>query len=121
MPANNKLDWADIVVFTLTLVISLGIGVVFAVTGQHTTIDFLMGNHQLRLIPVALSMYMSTASAIAILGTSAEMYQFGTQAIMSIFGYIGAYLLSAFLVVPVIYPLKLVSSFEVRNLKFTLI
>ena len=105
----------DIVIFVLVLAISLGIGIFFALAGgrQKTTKEYLMGNRNLSLVPVSISMFMSFISAILVLGNTAEIYLHGTQFYISAFGNAATFLFSAYFFVPIFYPLKLTSSFEV--------
>jgi Na+/proline symporter len=113
--AERTLHVADYVVFSATLVISLGIGLYHACTGdkQKTTKDFLMGNRRLRTLPVALSMLVSFISAILVLGTPAEMYTRGTLLFMRSNGYAIACLISSCLFVELFHRLNITSSFEV--------
>ena len=62
----GKFHWLDYVVFLLTISISMGIGLFFALTGdrQGTTSEFLMGNRQMKLVPVVISLIVSYTSAI---------------------------------------------------------
>ena len=64
--ASHRFHWFDYVVFLLTLSVSLGIGVFFALSGsrQGSTGEFLMGNRQMKLIPVVISLIVSYTSAI---------------------------------------------------------
>ena len=107
----------DYAIFALFLVISLGIGMYHACTGgrQRTTKEFLMGNRQMKTLPVALSILVSFVSGILVLGTPAEMYTRGTQLFMRTFGYCVACVLSSVLLVPLFFNLKVTSSFEVLN------
>ena len=59
-------------------------------------------------------MLVSFISAIGILGTPAEMYAFGTQFSMYVIAAGLGCVYGAFIFVPLFYPLKLTSSFEVR-------
>ena len=108
-------DW---VLFATMLVISAGIGIFYAFKGkkQKTTGDFLMGGRNMQLFPVAISILVSFMSAILILGTPAEMYTQGTLYFLYLLGMIISIILSAQMFVPLLYPLKLTSSFEVSDL-----
>ncbi|GFR92974.1 sodium-coupled monocarboxylate transporter 1 [Elysia marginata] len=66
----------DYVVFIGMLVISMGIGVFFALKGdrQRTQGEYLMGGRSMSVLPVAISILVSFQSAILMLGTPAEMY-----------------------------------------------
>ena len=72
---------ADYAVFILTLVLSLGIGLYHAFSSgrQITTRDYFMAGRNMKVIPVAISMFMSYISAILVLGVTAEMYTWGSQ------------------------------------------
>lgn len=111
---------ADYVIFLGVLVVSLVIGLYYAVTGgrQQTTKEFLMANHQMKTLPVALSILVSFVSGILVLGTPAEMYTRGTQLFMRTIGYCVACFLSSRLFVPLFFSLKVTSSFEVRSAFF---
>ena len=56
-------------------------------------------------------------SAILILGTPAEMYTAGTQYFVYLGGIVLAIIIAALVFVPLLYPLKMTSSFEVRVVK----
>ena len=62
----DSFQWYDYVIFTVTLLISLGIGVYYALTGdrQRTTKEFLLANRSMGTLPVALSIYVSGVSGL---------------------------------------------------------
>ncbi|XP_046563516.1 sodium-coupled monocarboxylate transporter 1-like, partial [Haliotis rubra] len=105
----------DYVVFALVLLVPAGIGIFHAFSGnkQNTTGEFLMGGRQMKTVPLAISILVSFMSAILILGTPAEMYREGTQYYLYTFGLTVAIVVSTLLYVPLLYPLKYTSSFEV--------
>ena len=111
----DEFHWADYVVFSTVLALSCIIGLFFNFYGgrQKTNQDYLMGNRQLNTIPVSISLVVSFISAISILGAPAEMYVYGTQYWMYIFGMSLGCLFSAVIFVPLLYPLRLTSSYEV--------
>ncbi|KAK6185236.1 hypothetical protein SNE40_007511 [Patella caerulea] len=102
----------DYVVFALMLSVSAAIGIFFAF-GQKTTKEFLQANRSMGVVPVAISILVSFMSAILILGTPAEMYVEGTQFYMRVIGSSGA-LFAALIFVPLFFPLKVTSSYEVN-------
>ncbi len=65
------------------------------------------------LLPVAASIFMSFFSAILVLGNTAEMYLHGAQFYLQIFSKGIGFLAAAFIVAPILYPLKLTSSYQV--------
>ena len=72
MTLNTSLSWADYLVVAVCLTISAGIGVWFRFAGgrQSSTEEFLMGNRQMSVFPVALSLLSSFISAVTIMGNS---------------------------------------------------
>ncbi|XP_060084537.1 sodium-coupled monocarboxylate transporter 1-like [Ylistrum balloti] len=118
--ANRTFHPADYIIFAAMLIISAGIGVFHAFSGgrQSTNREFLMANRQMRSLPVALSVLASFFSASTLLGTPAEIYQYGTQYWMSVFGAMLAPLTGALLFGPMFFNLKIVSVFEYLELRF---
>ncbi|XP_014671805.1 PREDICTED: sodium-coupled monocarboxylate transporter 1-like isoform X2 [Priapulus caudatus] len=104
----------DYVVFAASLVISAGIGVYSACSGgkQSTTKEFLMGNRQMGLFPVTMSLIASFVSAISVLGVPSETYRFGTIYWTMMFATIPAMALTAHIYLPVFYRLQVTSAYE---------
>ena len=112
---ENKFHLADYIIFGVMLLISVGIGVFYACAGgkQQTNREFLMADRSMRSLPVALSVLASFFSASTLLGTPAEIYEYGIQYWISVFGAILAPLTGAFFFGPMFFNLKLVSVYEV--------
>jgi solute carrier family 5 (sodium-dependent multivitamin transporter), member 6 len=72
-------------------------------------------------IPVAISLVVSFESSIMMLGFPAESYVYGIQFTLNTFGYLVSNLLSIFIVVPLLHPLKITSAYEVSNIGGTLV
>lgn len=110
----------DYVVFVSVLVASLSVGVyyTFSKKTKKTTAHFLMGDGKLHMLPVSISILVSFLSAIAILGLPAEMYTEGTMFIYVNFGMAIGCLLASFTFVPLLYPLRLTSSYEYLAQRF---
>lgn len=76
--------------------------------------DYLMGGRSMQVFPVAMSLVASFVSGITLLGTSTEIYLYGTQyafvlvapAILGVFMY--------FFIIPVFHELKMTSIYEVK-------
>ena len=113
----RSFEAADYVVFALMLSVSAGIGIFYAFWGgkQKTTKEFLMADRSMQIVPVSISILVSFMSAILILGTPAEMYNNGTEYVIYVFGICLAIVLSTVLFVPLLFNLKLTSSFEVSD------
>lgn len=106
-----SLHWLDYVVFALMMITTVGIGILFATTGdkQRTTNEYFTANQGLGVIPATLSIVVSYMSAIAIVGVPAEAYLYGGEYIWAVLGTSIATTVAALFVVPVMYRLKLVS------------
>ena len=67
----------DYALFATSLAIAAGIGIYHAIKGwkkTSTTDDFLMGDRNLKVLPLTVSLAVSVISAVTILGLPAEMY-----------------------------------------------
>ena len=118
--AKKSFHVADYCVFGAVLLISLGIGLYHALRGgkQKTKGEYLMGNRQMSLLPVSISILVSIISSNTILGVPAEMYHYGIDHFFSIGGSIAACVVIAFTFVPLLYPLKLTSCYGYLELRF---
>src|SRR6218665_1575498 len=117
------LTWPDYLILVAFLVMPLGIGIYHYFTGgrRKTISEFIMASRSLRVLPTALSLTASFQSAIMILGATAEMYSYGSSYLsMSLPAYMLGIMFTTQLVIPWLYPLKLVSINEV-NLNIFLI
>ncbi|XP_033760790.1 sodium-coupled monocarboxylate transporter 1-like [Pecten maximus] len=105
---------ADYVIFAGMISFSIGIGVYSACSGggQKTTLEYLVGNRRLRMLPVAISLVVSFQSSILVLGYPAEVYIYGGDLLWESVGLMIAMLVSARVVAPLFHPLKLTSVFE---------
>ena len=112
---RNYFHAVDYVVFVLMFLVSIAIGLYFGFAGskQKTTKEYLMGNRNMQLAPVALSLVVSVVSANTLLGAPAEMYSFGIMYWFMLIGLIPGTILVAIFFVPLFYPLKLISANEV--------
>ncbi|CAL1531976.1 unnamed protein product [Lymnaea stagnalis] len=110
----------DFIVFGLTIVISIAIGIYYALSGgrQKTTSEYLVGGRTMSFIPVAISLLVSFESSIMMLGLPAEAYVFGIQNIIGYFGFFVAQVLSVHMVVPLLHPLRITSAYEYLELRF---
>lgn len=111
----------DYVLFGLMLVFSASIGVFYAIKDRNraNTKEFLLAGGNMNPIPVALSILASFMSAITLLGTPAEMYNYTTM-----YWYIGlGYLLvvagAAHIFIPVFYRLRVCSAYEYLEKRFS--
>lgn len=117
MDNKNTFSVVDYALFISTLLISLGIGIFSAVRQrkENTTGEYLMGGRKLKLVPVSLSILVTFVSAIGIMGNPAEVYLYGTQITFQTIAMMLGQIFGAKIFVPLYYPLKLTSSFEVKQ------
>ncbi|ELU01005.1 hypothetical protein CAPTEDRAFT_107392 [Capitella teleta] len=116
------LHLVDYLIFAFFLIVSLAIGVYHAFSGnkQRTTQEFIMADRNLKVLPTMLSLLVSILSAAVILGSSAEVYSYGTQQwFVCLFGITVAIVLVERLIVPWIFPLKLTSVSEYLQLRYS--
>ncbi|XP_025094623.1 sodium-coupled monocarboxylate transporter 1-like [Pomacea canaliculata] len=116
----NSLHWLDYVVIAALMVVSVGIGIFFAVYrgGQKTKVEYLLGNRQMSMIPVCLSMFITFQSAISLIGAPADVFNTGTMYMFLGCGLGLAYIVGVFTVVLLIYPLHITSVYEYLELRF---
>ncbi|BFY97780.1 hypothetical protein BsWGS_00820 [Bradybaena similaris] len=110
----------DYVMMGLMLLVSMGIGVFFAISGRNnsTKDEYFLGGRRLRTLPVCLSLFATFASAISLLGIPAEVYTYGTMVVYSQVGIVIAYLIGTVTIVPLVHPLKVTSVYEYLEMRF---
>ncbi|XP_033759613.1 uncharacterized protein LOC117341863 [Pecten maximus] len=110
----------DYVIFGITIVISISIGLYHAFAGgrQKTTSEFLVGNRRMKVLPVAISLMVSFESSIMMLGVPAEVYEYGIQYVLQLISFLIATSLAIHILVPLLHPLKITSAYEYLELRF---
>ena len=106
---------ADYVVCGVVISTSIGIGLYYALSGgkQSTTLEYHLGNRNLNVIPVMLSLMVTSQSSILLIGVPAEVYLYGIMGMFGAFGFAFSYLIASRIVVPLVYPMKITSVNEV--------
>jgi len=117
IPPTPTFHWADYLVLGIFLLFSTLIGVFIGWLDRRklTSKEFLLGGGDMHYIPVALSMQASFLSAIFILTTPTEIYNFGTMYSYLALSYFTALPLAAHLYLPTFHKLHLTSAYEVRG------
>ena len=74
-----RFHWADYLTFFLSLLLSVAVGVYYGfIKKQDSTItNYLLGNRNMHVLPVAISLFLSWFSALSFLGDPVEVYYFG--------------------------------------------
>ena len=107
----------DYVLFGLMLACSAGIGIFYAIKDRHksNTKEFLLAGGNMNPIPVSLSILASFMSAITLLGTPGEMYNYSTMYFWIGLSYLLVIILAAHVFIPVFYKLRVTSAYEVKH------
>ncbi|GAB1602817.1 sodium-coupled monocarboxylate transporter 2-like [Argonauta hians] len=110
----------DYVVFALTLSVSVIIGLFYAIKDRKlkTTKSYLLAEGNMSIGPVALSLVASFMSAITLLGTPAEIYNYNTMFMVMTLAYIVAMFFAAHVYIPILYRLQITSVYEYLEQRF---
>ncbi|KAL0102303.1 hypothetical protein PUN28_018672 [Cardiocondyla obscurior] len=111
--------WIDWLVFALMLLMSAAAGLWhFRRAQKSSTQDYLLGGRSLGLFPVSASLVASFISGVTILGTPAEIYNFGTQYWITIISILFSGVVVATVYLPVFTTLQLNSVYEYLEIRF---
>lgn len=118
IPMKNFFGVVDYVILALMLVVSLVIGIMTGFRKFTSTKDFLAGDRNMNPYAVSLSLIGGIISAISVQGNSTETYLYGTQLWMNLIGnFVGTFFVM-FLILPVVYPLNVVSVCQYLEMRF---
>ena len=114
-PTRHNFSTLDYIICGLTLVLSLSAGIYHAIKSRNlkSNREYLVGNGQFQLIPVSVSIVVTFVSGIGLLGSPAEVYAYGSQYMVFVFGAVIGNLLGLFTFVPLFYQHKFTSCYEV--------
>ncbi|XP_059470404.1 sodium-coupled monocarboxylate transporter 2-like [Neocloeon triangulifer] len=117
---RHKFGWEDYLVFAAVLAVSMGIGVFYGCFKgkQKTASEFLMGNRQMNFWTLGASLTVGFTSAIALLGNTAEMYNFGTQYSLTLISFLIMVPVTSFLYLPTFRGLGITSIYEYFDRRF---
>lgn len=87
--------------------------------GSSTMDEYLLGSRKLKAFPVAMSLVAGYISGVTILGTPAEIYNFGTQYWLIVLPILLMGVAVCTIYLPVFCSLKLNSSYEYLELRFS--
>jgi len=114
----DKFGWEEYFIFSLMLLVSILIGVFFWWKGQNDNAEYMMGGKNMGTFPMTMSLIASFMSAITLLGTPKEMYQFGTQYIFLVLAYPLVMGSAAHFYLPVFWKLQVSTSYEYLEWRF---
>ncbi|XP_011344946.2 sodium-coupled monocarboxylate transporter 1 isoform X2 [Ooceraea biroi] len=117
--ARGYFHWIDWLVFALMLLVSAAVGLWhFRRARKSNTQEYLLGGRSLGLFPVSASLVASFISGVTILGTPAEIYNFGTQYWITIISILFSGVVVATVYLPVFTTLQLNSVYEYLEIRF---
>ncbi|CAK8678941.1 unnamed protein product [Clavelina lepadiformis] len=111
----------DYVVFGCMLLISTAIGIYYMIKDRkkQTTEEYLLGGRSMSSYPVAFSLSVSFMSGVLILGTTAEVYRYGTVYVWLLVAYVVMAVITAEIYIPTFYRMKLASVYEYLEKRFS--
>ncbi|KFB37462.1 hypothetical protein ZHAS_00004599 [Anopheles sinensis] len=121
--ALQRFDWPDYVVFVVMLLICVVIGIFFGYQdhrkhkGKQTrrdseALDYLVGGRKMQIFPVSVSLVASWISGISLLGTSTEIYVYGTQYCYIVVAVVLMGFVLHYIFLPVFHDLQITSAYE---------
>lgn len=84
--------------------------------GSKSMLEYLLGSRKLKTFPVAMSLVASYISGVTVLGTPAEIYNYGTQYWLIVVAIFFMAFVVSYVYLPVFCSLKVGSSYEVKQL-----
>uniref|UniRef100_A0A0A1X1M8 Sodium-coupled monocarboxylate transporter 1 n=1 Tax=Zeugodacus cucurbitae TaxID=28588 RepID=A0A0A1X1M8_ZEUCU len=120
----------DYFVFMLMLAVCAVIGLYFGFIERNKkqsdneqrrgseALDYLMGGRKMKVFPVSLSLVASFVSGISLLGTSTEIYVYGTQYAFILITLVISGIISWYVFLPVFCNLQLTSTYEYFEMRF---
>ena len=112
----------DYAVFLGTLVISLSIGVFFAVKDKrkkrNSPDDYFLAGRNSSTFPVVLSFVVTFQSSLLILASPVEVYAYGMLHGFYTVGLVLSYIFAGLIIVPVLFPLKITSINKYFQLRY---
>lgn len=115
----------DYAVFAAMLLLSALTGLYYGCRNRYcknaqeqTLREYLTGSGNMKPFPVALSLVASYISAVTILGTPAEIYNFGTQYWIIVVSIVFSGTVVALVYLPVFFKLQVTSSYEYLEMRF---
>ncbi|XP_046352867.2 sodium-coupled monocarboxylate transporter 1-like [Haliotis rufescens] len=111
----------DYVLFSLTLAVSAGIGLFYAIKDRNNvnSKEYLSGGKDMSVLPVSISLLVTFLSALTLLGTPAEMYKYTTMFWWLCLAFIFAMVIASVVFIPFFYDLDVTSVFQYLELRFS--
>ncbi|XP_055604763.1 uncharacterized protein LOC129752995 [Uranotaenia lowii] len=126
----QRFNWPDYLVFVMMLLICICIGIFYGYQDHKKhkkrqtarrdseALDYLVGGRKMKIFPVAVSLVASWISGISLLGTSTEIYIYGTQYCYIVFAIVMTGIAMHYIFLPVFHDLQITSAYEYLQLRF---
>lgn len=120
----------DYTIFLGMLIVCSGIGIYFALAGGKSKpkkhkerrgsaeLEYLVGGRSMQVFPVAISLVASWISGIALLGTSTEMYVYGTEFCVILVGIFLNAVIVHYVFLPVYAEMQITSIYQYLEERF---
>ncbi|GAB0093357.1 hypothetical protein DMENIID0001_084470 [Sergentomyia squamirostris] len=119
---NIKFGAVDYIFFVIVFVLSMGIGLYYAIKSKRevsTVDDYLLGGRNMGILPVCCSLIATVLSGTTMIGIPAEVYAYGTYIyLMIVVGNVGVFVSRYFLFFEIFHELNLTSTFKYLELRF---
>lgn len=123
----QNFGWSDYCVFGLMLLSCIGIGIYFShrdakrkksVGDGSEALEYLVGGRKMKVFPVSMSLVASMMSGIGLLGTSTEIYVYGSGYMFMLVALVLAGVALHYFFLPVYLDLRLTSMYEYLDCRF---
>ncbi|GFR93212.1 sodium-coupled monocarboxylate transporter 1-like [Elysia marginata] len=110
----------DYVVMAIIIAFPVVVSIWYAFRDKNklTRSEYLLGGQRMNVIPVAMSLFVTFQSAVSLIGAPGEIYSFGTSYLLIYIGISLSYVVSAWTVVPLVYPLEVTSIYQYLDMRF---
>ena len=114
---RRYLGVVDYIIFGLTLLLSIVIGIFFACKQKKSasTAEYLVANRSVSWFPIFISLVVSFFSPVGVMGTTALVYSTGVTFSLHAFAFLIPISLNAYVFAPIFRRLKLISVNKVRE------
>uniref|UniRef100_A0A1B0DNN0 Sodium-dependent multivitamin transporter n=1 Tax=Phlebotomus papatasi TaxID=29031 RepID=A0A1B0DNN0_PHLPP len=119
--SQPTLDYIDYVLFILVLLISFLIGLyygMFSKVKQNTPEEYFLGNRNMGVFPVSISLLVTFISGVNIIGLTVDVYAHGTHQWQYVFTGLIMLFVTLYIFLPVFHELQLPSIFAYLKLRF---
>lgn len=126
----QNFGFLDYTVFLGMLIVCSGIGLYFALSGGKrkskkleekrgpAELEYLIGGRSMQVFPVAISLVATWISGITLLGTSTEMYVYGTEYVVILIGIFLNAIIVHYIFLPVYAGMRITSIYQYLEERF---